>query len=166
MCFCPWGRFLCHCFPVFLRLCVASSLFCSSVGWSWWCCFSGGGSSGSTRLVFSFIFLLSWFFLVSQQFLPDAKYWRSSNIQIFKPVDTLWTNGQIFLKNCWNISGTLVTCKFMIKTEASIHCYSGWISSKYAYLDLYHLPFNHEITDIELVFSTVKITQLKLQKFL
>ena len=54
----------------------------------------------------------------------------------------------------------------MIKTEAFIHCYSGRISSECAYLDLNHVPFNHEITDIELVFSTVKITQLKLQKFL
>lgn len=44
-------------------VCALSSL-CSLVGCSWWRCFSGAVSSGSTRLVLSFIFLLFWFFLV------------------------------------------------------------------------------------------------------
>ena len=87
-----------------------------------------------------------------QDFLPDAKYWRLSNMQIFKSVNAGWNNGHTsFRENCWDISATLVTCKFAIRTETFIHCYSGWISSECAYLVLSLSFHSLKLTDIELV---------------
>ena len=87
-----------------------------------------------------------------QDFLPDGKYWRLSNMQIFKSVNAGWNNGYTsFRENCWDISGTFVTCKFAIRTETFIHSYSGWISSECAYLVLSLSFHSLKITDIELV---------------